>query len=55
MHKVKVVKASNPIKLEERINFALDDIEGEYVDIKVSGSYNGKFETFIAIIVYKVY
>ncbi|MDQ0246357.1 glucose-6-phosphate dehydrogenase assembly protein OpcA [Bacillus fengqiuensis] len=55
MYRVKVVKATTSMKLEEQINLALDDIAGEYVDIKISGAYNGKYETFMAVIIYKAY
>jgi hypothetical protein len=54
MHKVKVVKASTATNLEDQINDFLQTLEGEYVDIKVSGAYDGKDEIFVAVIVYKV-
>jgi hypothetical protein len=54
MHKVKVVKASTASNLEENINEVLETLEGEYVDIKVSGAFDGKDEIFLAVIIYKV-
>lgn len=54
MTRVKVVKAATASSLEGKINEALESVEGKYVDIKVSGAYDGKDETFIAVVVYKV-
>jgi hypothetical protein len=54
MYRVKVVKASSSSALEGKINTALEALEGEYVDIKVSGAYDGGSETFVAVIVYRV-
>lgn len=50
----KVVKASSSGVFENKINEVLRDInDNNLVDIKISGSYNGNNETFIAVIIAK--
>jgi membrane protein implicated in regulation of membrane protease activity len=54
MYRVKVVKATSSSALEGKINTVLEALEGDYVDIKVSGAYDGDDEVFVAVIVYRV-
>lgn len=51
--KVKVVKASDASVLESKINTALSDLSlNQIIDIKFAGAYDGKDESFAAIIMY---
>lgn len=52
MH-AKVVKATTTSGLNDKINAALTQVGDRYVDLKLSGSYDGKDESFVAVILYK--
>ncbi|MCM3252454.1 sporulation protein Cse60 [Priestia aryabhattai] len=53
MTKVKVVKATASYSLEQKINQVLSELEGEFVDLKIAGAYDGENESFAAVIIYK--
>ncbi|WP_180229489.1 hypothetical protein [Priestia megaterium] len=53
MNFVKVVKARGASALEDKINTALAEATAELVDIKTAGSFDGKDDTYLAIIVFK--
>jgi hypothetical protein len=54
MLKVEVIKTRSESGLQQKINEFLAGLsEGSFVDIKLSGSFTGTNDTFIAIIIYK--
>jgi hypothetical protein len=50
---VKVVKATSASTLQTKINAALQSVGESFVDLKISGAYDGSSESFIAVILYK--
>lgn len=50
-----VVKATSPGGLQTRINGALQELANmDIVDIKIAGSFDGKEDNYIAVIMYTV-
>jgi hypothetical protein len=51
---VKIVKANSSGGLERRINDALTELQlNEVVDIKITGSFDGKSDNYLAVIIYR--
>ncbi|MCK0471947.1 hypothetical protein [Halalkalibacter sp. APA_J-10(15)] len=53
MRQVKVIKTSSSKTMEDRINETIQNLSGEFVDIKLTGAYDGSSERFLAIIIYE--
>lgn len=53
MRQVKVIKTSSSKTMEDRINETIQNLNGEFVDIKLTGAYDGSSERFLAIIIYE--
>lgn len=51
--RVKVIKAARDDLLEVGVNKALANLGDSVVDIKVAGSFNGEYESFVVVIVYE--
>jgi hypothetical protein len=47
------VKATTSSGLNDRINTALSQVGDKFVDLKLAGSFDGKDESFMAVILYK--
>ncbi|MBP3952953.1 sporulation protein Cse60 [Bacillus suaedae] len=53
MHQVKIIKGTSSKTLQDRVNETLENLDGEFIDIKVSGASSGQEEKFLAVIIYK--